>query len=483
MELLLFPNQLFDLSILKRFINKHIINRVHFIEDPLYYGNRDGSDAVSKLSLNQLRIIYMYVVHRKYVQLLKTTYDVVYHEIDTFTNTIYDTIKKSSSKYVYFDPSDHLLTVKLQKHFGIENLVCIDTPSFFASKADLEIYDAMKKGKRLQHSQFYEYMKSKFHILEGVKSMDKMNRTPYSKNIIEPKNPYYHTFSDEKEWVNALLWLNKSTFHMNPKPSMTWDILIKEYLMKLPLTTLQARIWMNDFFKQRFDQYGKYQDVIIDTNPLLYHSGLSIFINNGLLTPHEVVNMATKTYISKGQDNQQDIANYEGFVRQILGWREYCRYYYYHVPSSIYRKNIFKQSKRSLSNIWYDGTTGIPILDKTIIHAMNYGYINHIQRLMIVSNFMTLNNYHPDMLYRWMYEFSLDSYEWVMVFNCYSMGSWSDHGFAMRKPYISSANYILKMSNETKGDGQWVTQWDKSYHSFLQKNKPILKHTYLANLL
>jgi deoxyribodipyrimidine photolyase-related protein len=174
------------------------------------------------------------------------------------------------------------------------------------------------------------------------------------------------------------------------------------------------------------------------------------------------------------------LAGLEGFIRQIIGWREYARFYYYVVPKTIYRKNTFKNSGR-MNKTLYMGTTEIPLVNKTIQYAFNYGYINHIQRLMVMSNYMTLWGYHPDMIYKWMYEFSLDSYDWVMIFNCYSMGSWSDGGKAMRKPYISSANYLLKMSNESKGE--WSDIWNEKFNRFLTKHKNILKHTQLANLL
>jgi deoxyribodipyrimidine photolyase-related protein len=100
---------------------------------------------------------------------------------------------------------------------------------------------------------------------------------------------------------------------------------------------------------------------------------------------------------------------------------------------------------------------------------------------MVMANYMTINEIHPDNIYKWMYEFSLDSYDWVMIFNSYSMGSWSDKGHAMRKPYISSSNYVLRMSSAKKGE--WTTVWDDKFKSFIQKNKQIIKHTQLANLV
>lgn len=464
-ELLLFPNQLFEPTLLKEWVPGSI-KKIHFIEEPLYYGKRKGSDAVKSLRLNQLRILYMYMAHKKYLDQLQKHFTVEYHSIDKpFSYKMF-----SKKECVYIDPADLLLEEKLQK---IPHIQRLNSPSFMMTREDLAFYAEDRKGKHLQHSHFYSYVKKKLHILENVKNMDVYNRVPFSKNIPLPEDQYRNIYSQVKEWEEGVHWLVNSKFAKNPKPIAPWNVVISEYLTRLPLTSEHVQSWMRVFFQERFANYGKYQDVIIDTDPLLYHSGLSIYLNNGLITPKEVIETATKY--------KKDIASYEGFVRQIIGWREYTRYYYHYVPKEIYQENVFQNSIRKLPKVWYTGDIGIPLVDTTIVHAMNYGYINHIQRLMVISNYMTLANYHPDMIYKWMYEFSLDSYEWVMVFNCYSMGAWSDRGFAMRKPYISSSSYLLKMSSQKKGE--WTETWDRLYHAFLQKNKQILKHTQLANLV
>lgn len=465
MDLLLFPNQLFEPTLLKSLLSAYSIQRIHFIEDPLYYGIRKGSGAVGTLQLNQLRILYMRVVHQAYLRELQKKFPhVEYHPVDT--PMPYATLP---STLLYIDPCDLLLEKKL--HTLFPESIRIESPSFFLTRQDLETYGKDRAGKHLQHSHFYEFVKSKLHVLEGVESMDKLNRAPYTTKMPLPKSPWVHTYSRSEDWEEGLAWLASSSFAKNPKPLLPWKEVITTYLTKLPITTSHVRTWLLDFCKYRFENYGTYQDVMIDTDPLLYHSGLSIFLNNGLITPNEVLKTATKY--------KPSLASYEGFVRQVIGWREYSRLYYYIVPKTVYKKNVFGHSLKRLSHAWYTGTIGIPVVDKTIQHAMNYGYINHIQRLMVISNYMTLHKYHPDMVYKWMYEFSLDSYEWVMVFNCYSMGSWSDQGHAMRKPYISSANYLLKMSNEKKGP--WVDTWNEGYHTFLRDQKNILQHTSLAN--
>jgi deoxyribodipyrimidine photolyase-related protein len=417
MELLLFPNQLFEVDFLKGYE----IEKVYFVEHPLFYGKRRGSGAVGSLKLNPVRLAFMARLHKEYVAHLQKYFPV----------SVVSGLPARLEKPMAFDPCDLLLLKELQK----KKVRVFESPSFLLSSTDITEYRLLQEGKkRLVHGVFYEFVKKKLGILEGVKSFDPVNRTPYSKNF--------------------------------PLPAAT------DYLEKLPLTTTAVRGWLKDFFKHRFAFYGTYQDIIHDQDALLYHSGLSIYLNNGMITPKEVIDMALA--------QKTGMNNIEGFVRQIAGWREYSRYYYLTVGPSVYKKNPFHNTKK-LDAALYKGTTPIPLVNKTIAYAWQYGYLNHIQRLMVMSNYMTLAGYSPDAIYQWMFEFSLDAYEWVMVFNCYSMGSWSDEGYAMRKPYVSSSNYLVKMSNE--GRGNWTEAWDEMFRKFVQRNMEVLSHTVLANFV
>ena len=469
MNLVLFPNQLFEPKIIKKVFPNIAIENIYFIEDPTFYGKRNGSGAVSTLKLNQLRIVYMYMTHQYYIQQLKQHYKVTYVPIQKLWS--HPELSFLPKECLLIDPCDLVLMKKLQA-MKVQWTIA-DSPSFVLTSAQLQDYQKDREGKRLQHSSFYNFSKEVLNVLKNVKSQDIYNRQPYSKKIQLPDNPYHRIFSDAKEWEQAIQWLKTSPFNQNPKPTKDWKSLIESYCIYLPLTTKDVRLWFKDFLQQRLSNYGKYQDVVILSQPLLYHSGLSIYLNNGLMTPLEIVEAVSGT--------STDITNKEGFIRQVIGWREYCRLYYLYVSPKQYRKNIFGHKRKILSKAWYVGNTEVPFVNETIQYAFNYGYLNHIQRLMVMSNYMTLNGFHADAIYKWMYEFSLDSYEWVMVFNCYSMGSWSDGGFAMRKPYISSSNYLLKMVEHK--DKEWVEHWDHLYQAFLKKNAGILKHTQLANLV
>lgn len=468
MDLVLFPNQLFHPNIIKSLHTN--IRNIYFIEDPVFYGERNGNEnTVNKLDINKLRILFNKVLHAKFVEYLQESFPVKYIPIDTlWDNTKYNFLP---NECLIVDPCDHLLMRRLKKT-NIKWTI-LENPSFIFTNNELADYMKGRENKQLQHNHFYKVSKNKLNILKDIPSQDIYNRKPYSKNIELPKDPYRFKYSERSLWLDALEWLNDSPFKNNVGPSKPWEEIIDEYLIHLPLTYKDVDKWLNDFISNRLHTYGNYQDVVIPTNPLLYHSGLSIYLNNGMITPNVLVDKVMSQDVS--------IQNKEGFIRQVIGWREYARLYYLYVPADTYRLNIFNQSKRQLANKWYTGKTKIPIVDETIKYAFNYGYINHIQRLMIISNYMTLNNIHPDNIYKWMYEFSLDSYDWVMIFNCYSMGSWSDKGKAMRKPYISSATYVSRMSDTNKGE--WIDVWNNNFNNFIQKNKEIIKHTQLANLL
>jgi deoxyribodipyrimidine photolyase-related protein len=470
--LFLFPNQLFSIEVLTSLPTKP--KTIVFIEHPLFYGKRRGSGAVGSLALNRVRLAYMAVCHRRYRAMLEAHPHwkvrwVPYREVAGFQ---WPERPASAEMAAYIDPCDHLLESWLKKTVG--TLRRYDSPSFLLTRDQL---DSVPGTGRLSHGPFYEYVKETRGDLKGLKALmdtpnlDRENRKPYrATGMPQAPEVYKDQYSAPEEWARAREWIDANGFAKNPGPLMAWEDWVRDYAVYLPVEREHALRWMEGFFKERFQHYGPYQDVVLYENPMMFHSGLSVFLNNGFLTPDEVIERA---YRVAGKSKKLR-SSYEGFIRQVSGWREYARLYYVRVPAKVYKKNVFGLKGR-LGAEWYKGTTGVEPLDKTIQWAMNYGYINHIQRLMVVSNAMTLMEKSPDQLYRWMFEFSLDSYEWVMVFNCYSMGSWGDAGVAMRKPYISSANYLQQMTNLRTGD--WVAEWNRLYWTFMDRHSDVLKHT------
>ena len=161
------------------------------------------------------------------------------------------------------------------------------------------------------------------------------------------------------------------------------------------------------------------------------------------------------------------INSVEGFIRQILGWREFIKGVYWdNMPQ--YKNYNFWEHKLKLNDSWYEGNTGIPPLDDAIKESINFGYTHHINRLMVIANIMNLVGVHPDNMYKWFMEMYIDAYDWVMVPNVYGMGSFADGGIFSTKPYICGSSYLLRMSNYSKGE--WCDIVDGLYWRFINNN-------------
>ena len=259
-----------------------------------------------------------------------------------------------------------------------------------------------------------------------------------------------------------------------------------------PISRADALIWLLDFCKNRLYKFGKYQDAIDSKNRnFLFHSCISPMLNIGIIIPQDVIDIVSD-YYSKNK-TIIGISNYEGFMRQVLGWREYQRYCYIYAYDKMINSNYFGNNKK-LDIRWYNGTLGVKPVDDAIKMAWKDGYLHHILRLMVVANYMNLLGIHPDDVYKWFMEFSLDSYDWVMIQNVYSMGLWSDGGLTMRKPYISGDGYIMKMStykkekdivNKETGKEEygWNTKWYSIFYDFINRNRHKLSSTYYAGMI
>ena len=187
-------------------------------------------------------------------------------------------------------------------------------------------------------------------------------------------------------------------------------------------------------------------------------------LNTGLLTPQEVID-DTLIFIS---EHEIPLNSSEGFIRQIIGWREFIRGIY-EVAGRKERTMNFWKFEREIPKEFYTAETGIKPLDQTIKKVLKTGYCHHIERLMILGNFMLLCEFHPDAVYRWFMEMFIDAYDWVMVPNVYGMSQFADGGLMATKPYISGSNYILKMSDYKKGS--WTDIWDALFWRFMHVHR------------
>jgi deoxyribodipyrimidine photolyase-related protein len=182
-----------------------------------------------------------------------------------------------------------------------------------------------------------------------------------------------------------------------------------------------------------------------------------------------VVNKA----ISFAGKHDVPINSLEGFIRQIIGWREFMHGLYLHKGSNIRTQNFFNHTREMPEDFW-SADTGMPPLDTVIKKVLQTGYAHHIERLMVLANYMTLTEMHPHDVYGWFMEMFVDAYDWVMVPNVYSMGLFADGGVMATKPYVASSNYVTKMSDWSRDKDNpehWSYRWDALYWRFLDKHR------------
>jgi deoxyribodipyrimidine photolyase-related protein len=246
---------------------------------------------------------------------------------------------------------------------------------------------------------------------------------------------------------------------------------IVEYIY-YPITHEDARIHLKNFIKKRLETFGKYQDGISKNVIFGSHSILSPLLNIGLITPNIVIDEVLYYY----NTNNKSLISVEAFIRQLIGWRSYIRFIYIYHGSEMKTMNRLNHKKK-LPKSWYNEGTKIRIVDDMITKVKKYGYLHHIERLMIMGNIGLLLKIDPKELYEWFMICFIDSYEWVMIPNVYGMSQYSLINISMMtRPYISSSNYIKKMSDYKKED--WYDKWDALYWNFINDNKEILKKIY-----
>ena len=246
----------------------------------------------------------------------------------------------------------------------------------------------------------------------------------------------------------------------------------------IPYDHSGADNWLTCFLQERFADFGPYEDALSGHFASLNHSLLSPLLNIGLLNPAAVIQAAVdQAAIDHGDSlfpspRSIPLASLEGFVRQVIGWREFVRGIHLSHGERQAQGN-FWDHHRSLSACWQDGTTGLPPLDQAIKRANRLGYNHHIERLMVISNLMLLCEVQPREVYQWFMERYLDSYDWVMGPNVYGMGQMSDGGIFATKPYICGSNYILKMGDFRRGP--WCEIWDGLYWRFIDRHRPFFQ--------
>ena len=449
---IVFPHQLFRLNPLFS-----IEGEIYLVEEYLFF--KQYNFHKQKIAFHRATMKYyeQYLIERgnkvNYIQSIEELSDV--RALITYLHGL------GVKDIALVNPVDDWLLRRIQscsRTLNIE-LKILESPMFLNTEKDLEQFFTPSKKKFFQ-TEFYKQQRIKRNILidangspeGGQWTYDIENRKKYPKGkaVVKAEYPAFCNFMKEAYSYTNLHFKN--------------NIGSLSETQKYPIGFAESEQWLQQFLEHRMAEFGEYEDAILQKEMLLNHSLLTPMLNVGMLTPSQIVNQTLKYSLA----NDILLNSLEGFIRQIIGWREFIRGVYVTKGREERTRNYWGFTKKIPSS-FYDGTTGILPVDETIKKILKTGYCHHIERLMVLGNFMLLCEFDPDEVYRWFMELFIDSYDWVMVPNVYGMSQFADGGMMSTKPYVSGSNYLMKMSDYPKGD--WQEIWDALFWRFLDNHR------------
>ena len=439
------------------------INNINKDDFLLFY---EPLDTFYEIRHHKHKITLLISSLRKLVTKVKHT-NILHHKITKKNNqnlkdVLFEIVDKNNiNKIMVSKPSDFKIYKDLLFFSQSNNieLEILEDKKFISNVEDFTDWASDKKTRIQEY--YYRWLRKKYNIFmnqEGKPIGDKWN---FDK--------------DNRKGIKQL----KSDIPERKKlipDQITFDAMVDvEECFPNSIGTLENFNWattheeaenlLDDFIERFLVNYGAFQDAINKENTFMFHSLLSPYLNCGLLDPEICIQKAEKKYYES--NGEIPINSVEGFIRQILGWREFIKGVYWENMPKYKNLNYWSHSLK-LNDNWYEGDTGIPPLDDAIKESKKFAYSHHINRLMIIANLMNLTGIHPNEMYRWFMEMYIDAYDWVMVPNVYGMGSYADGGIFSTKPYICGSSYMLRMSNYSKGD--WCDTVDGLYWRFVEKN-------------
>lgn len=451
-------------------------------------------------NFHKFKLAYQFTVMRKYKDFLEQRdRKVWYFKIDQnvdYKQAISSVIKDSKYTNIslcepnYEYSSDSILNIIKEFSVTVEILT---NPMFLISKTEFLGFLGTKKSKQLIMRDFYCWQRVRLGILVdntnkpvgGKWSFDEENRQKLSKNTsiptrqVEFKSTHFKDVSDQIQTL----------FPTNPGEINT---------LWLPVNHNDSIKTLHNFFETFLTDFGTFEDALTTRDPFVFHSTISPLLNYGLLTPAQVLQELDIYLVEKNnfslfkssklpESTTFRYASVEGFVRQVIGWREWVKGMYdtQYDLENLSQYNFFKSNKPLPSYFWNPNLAelaeNLPLklaLTKTIKYAWNH----HIERLMIIANWMTINEYNPIECLKWFSEMYVDAFDWVMVPNVLGMGLFADGGKYATKPYVAGGNYIKKMSDYPDSK-TWEKLWTDAFWKFLEKHETYFMTNYRLGML
>lgn len=424
------------------------------------------------------KVVAIFAAMRAFAAQLKTNgHHVRYFKIND-PNNQQDFIKNLSAlkettgaeTISYQWPDEH----RLDAYFKQSNIPLspVDSEHFLTKREDLSV---LFKGKKtFLMETFYRHMRKKFHVLMendqplgGQWNFDHDNRKKLPPNeVIFPTE--LHTTDQTEVYEDIQRASIKTIGEINPT------------LFHWTITRTAALALLQEFIEQALPLFGTYQDAMTTQHWYVYHSRISFALNVKLIGPLEVIQAVEQAYMNN--PTGYALNQVEGFIRQILGWREYMRGIYWAKMPEFSELNYFG-NEASLPTWFWTGETKMNCLHHSIKQTLDHAYAHHIQRLMVTGNFASLLGVHPDEVDRWYLGVYIDAFEWVEITNTRGMSQFADGGIVGSKPYVSSGAYIQKMSNYCEGCfyktkekfGEKACPFNTLYWDFYSRNRSLLE--------
>lgn len=448
---ILFPHQLSE--------DNHLINQceiIYLVEEYLFFNQFKFHKAKIAFHRASMKFYESYLISKK----VTVKYIDSQNELSDVRILLKHIQEKKIDAINYIDTTDNWLEKRIKSTCTELGISVFQHPSTLFLNSHEEISTYFSTKKRMFQTDFYKDQRIQRSILideqrkplGGKWTFDDENRLKYPTKKVPPITHFQtanHFHQEAIQYTEKYFADNYGTLNS---------------AILYPITFSESKKWLDEFLTHRFEEFGAYEDAIVSKEIILHHSLLSPLMNNGLLSTQFVIDRA----LHHADKYNIPMNSLEGFIRQIIGWREFIRAVYEIKGTTERTKNYWGFTRKIPDHFW-TGETGIEPLDITIKKVLQTGYCHHIERLMIIGNFMLLCEFDPDEVYRWFMELFIDSYDWVMVPNVYGMSQFADGGLMATKPYISGSNYVLKMSNHSKGS--WQATWDGLFWRFMDVHR------------
>ncbi|MDT2033276.1 MAG: cryptochrome/photolyase family protein [Planktomarina sp.] len=435
------------------------------------------------------KIVFLFSAMRHFAEELRVekNYQVEYLKLNdpepmqSFTQAVEKTLAKHKiDEIIVTSPGEYRVLTEIniwQELFGIPVDIREDA-RFLCNQVEFKNWSKDRKNLRMEY--FYREMRKKYSILMdgdqpigGKWNFDLENRKPPNPNFDIPE-----TFSSEPDAVTLdvmQLVEDKFSDHMGVLSDFHFAI-----------NAAQAKIALKQFIDERLKYFGDFQDAMIQGKPWMYHSHVGLYLNCGLLSPLECIQAAEQAY----HDSHAPLNAVEGFIRQILGWREFVRGIYWNEMPDYASLNFF-EAERDLPAFYWDADTKMNCVHQSVKETSQNAYAHHIQRLMVLGNFALLTGIDPVQVNAWFLSVYADAFEWVELPNVSGMALFADGGYLASKPYAAGGGYINKMSNYCKSCSYSVTKksgpdacpFNYLYWDFLERNRNKLGNNHRIGMM